>query len=437
MSKRKLIVIGAGPKSLAIAAKNKVLKELGVNAPDLIIIEKNEIAAHWTGNSGYTNGKMTLGTGPEKDIGYPYDTTEYSDELNKSINTEMLKFSWAHYLVAIGKYSDYVDRGKPFPKHYEYANYLRWVFNEVKDNVIFKKGLVTSMDVVSKNKVTVSFHSELGIGRVEGDGVVITGPGVSNTHLNEIKDSRILDIEKFWMNYKKLAFDSKTKIAIVGAGENSASIALALGEIEESMKIDIIVPTGVIFTRGESYFENRVYSDPKSGNWADLTNDDKLNFIRRTDLGVFGQYAQNQLNEREDVNIIAGRVNKILPHADSLFIEHTYNKKVKSSSYDYVVIATGFDQLKLVRDLMTETFLQKVKKELNVTCLNESNLVDKIGKDMAIENYYPKIHLPMISRIKQGPGFANLSSLGRLSDQVLYPYVELKSEQTEKECIVC
>ena len=37
----------------------------------------------------------------------------------------------------------------------------------------------------------------------------------------------------------------------------------------------------------------------------------------------------------------------------------------------------------------------------------------------------PKLHLPMLAGLEQGPGFANLSCLGRVSDQILQSYVGL------------
>lgn len=40
MKNKRLIIIGAGPKALAIATKNKVLKDLGFRTPQVVIIEK-------------------------------------------------------------------------------------------------------------------------------------------------------------------------------------------------------------------------------------------------------------------------------------------------------------------------------------------------------------------------------------------------------------
>ena len=58
---------------MAIAAKATVLEELGFAVPRVLILEKERIGFNWTRPSGYTDGAQTLGTRPEKDLGFPID----------------------------------------------------------------------------------------------------------------------------------------------------------------------------------------------------------------------------------------------------------------------------------------------------------------------------------------------------------------------------
>ena len=341
-----LIVIGAGPKGLAIAAKNQILQELGIETPNVIVIEKSEIAAHWTGKSGYTNGQMTLGTSPEKDIGYPYDTQEFTSEINQKVNSAMMQFSWMSYLIDTNLYSDYVDRGRPFPVHHEYAAYLLWVAEKLGKNTSFKFGMVKSLDLVNDNIIEVTYSTKLGDVSVIGNGIVFTGPGKSKVEYSKADSKRVLDIEKFWMNYKNIGFKSGDKIGIIGAGENAASMAIALGDLESKLDIEVITPAGAIFSRGESFFENQVYSDPVKGKWNKLTYADKVNFIKRTDLGVFGVYAQEQLNNRRDIQVVPGRVQEINEKATNVEVQLSYDTTAEVQKFDYIILASGFDQLK-------------------------------------------------------------------------------------------
>jgi hypothetical protein len=45
-----------------------------------------------------------------------------------------------------------------------------------------------------------------------------------------------------------------------------------------------------------------------------------------------------------------------------------------------------------------------------------------IGHDLAVTGLAPKLHLPVLAGVAQGPGFPNLSCLGLLADRVLGAY---------------
>jgi mycobactin lysine-N-oxygenase len=45
-----------------------------------------------------------------------------------------------------------------------------------------------------------------------------------------------------------------------------------------------------------------------------------------------------------------------------------------------------------------------------------------IAVDLSLEGFTPKLHLPMLAGIAQGPGFPNLSCLGLLADRILASY---------------
>jgi hypothetical protein len=64
-----LAVLGAGPKGLAIAAKRAALARSGGEVPDLVLVDREGVAANWSGAAGYTDGRQRLSTAPEKDVG--------------------------------------------------------------------------------------------------------------------------------------------------------------------------------------------------------------------------------------------------------------------------------------------------------------------------------------------------------------------------------
>ena len=122
---------------------------------------------------------------------------------------------------------------------------------------------------------------------------------------------RILTVESFWKIYRKFrdSAGNAIRVAIVGSGENAASIAMALVECgSRDIYIDILCPAGMAFSRGESFRENLVYSNPDRGNWDSLSTEDRRGFIYRTDRGVFSQYAQRVLDLADNIEMVPGAV---------------------------------------------------------------------------------------------------------------------------------
>jgi mycobactin lysine-N-oxygenase len=51
--------------------------------------------------------------------------------------------------------------------------------------------------------------------------------------------------------------------------------------------------------------------------------------------------------------------------------------------------------------------------------LTGARLEESIGHDLAVNAVFPKLFLPNLAALTQGPGFPNLSCLGLLSDRIL------------------
>ncbi len=425
---KRLIIIGAGPKAMAIAAKNSVLREMGFSVPEIHIIERKGVGANWTGDSGFTNGRLALGTSPEKDVGFPYQSTGYGESYNQIIDERMQRYSWHSYLVAHSKYSDWVDRGRPAPCHREWASYLQWVCNLLCDSIKFYRGEVNQVSLSPENRWVVGYQATSGrVDAVEGDGIVLTGPGkIRLSEAIPVHDN-VFTVESFWRTYSRFRDAGPAKLAIVGTGENAAAIAMALSEVcNRDLQITILSPTGMAFSRGESFRENRVYSNAESGRWNELSVADRKNFIYRTDRGVFSQYAQAVLDQAKNIEIEPGRLKKVVAETgQSLKLEIEYDGHTKETIHDFVVMATGADPLAFFRDLVDRKTSDEIRRQTGVDELSPSVLEPVIENDLSVRGLTPRLHLPMLSGVAQGPGFANLSCLGRLSDRILLPYLSV------------
>ena len=422
-------VVGAGPKGIAVAVKAKVLEEFGYPVDKVILIEKNGAGANWSGDFGYTNGKMKLGTSPEKDVVFPLETNVGNSHLNKQIRHRLLQFSWTSFLIQTYQFSDWVDRGRPAPSHMLWSQYLHWVSEQLEPQVIMIKGEVVGIDLSSDSeKWELSLqNSEKQI--ISVDRLMLTGPGKTRLdftiHENVHETQGLFDLESFWSSLKNKYFLPTGRVAIVGAGENAASTLLALSEYSPHLKIDVISPKGFISTRAENFYENQFYSQPERNQWRHLEISDRLDFIERTDLGVFSHHAMTILNEQNQHQIIPGRVVEIDRDTEGALAVHLeYGKQQSTRTYDQLIIATGFDQVALLKAILSPRAINFIEKSTH-SSLNSQSLRTLIQEDLSVRNLKPHLHLPMLAGLMQGPGFGNLSCLGRLSDRILIPQKDI------------
>ena len=248
---KKLYIIGAGPKAVAIAAKAAVLQSLGYTVLDVTIVEKHEIGAHWVGRFGYTDGRLLLATAPYKDMGFPYDSRLVLDRSHRrKIDEKMLqRFSWYAFNIdgQMGRYAAELDRGGMLeatekghrqPTHGEYAQYLKWVAQRANADIRYAEVLEVES---SRGKWRLACQQNDGSSLIldGGDGLVITSPGdpiklrviESETNHGLEAHARILDGKSVWLKLLELASaieNEEMPICIIGSGETAASVILSL-----------------------------------------------------------------------------------------------------------------------------------------------------------------------------------------------------------------
>jgi mycobactin lysine-N-oxygenase len=436
-----LLVIGAGPKAIAIAAKRHVLAKLGYPAPKVRIIDRQGIATHWTGNAGYTDGKQFLGTRPEKDIGFPYLSACWGNKaLSHAVAKEMVHLSWQSFLIDQWRYPAWVDRGRTRPTHREWSQYLQWVAEQVEVDLCLGEvtSIATTPDHPKQWQLTYRSEQKGTSFAITGDGLVMTGPGTPLTVPGQPKTHpRIMDGASFWLHIGEFAqLRSKVKrpltIGVIGTGETAAAIAVALVDaLRDAAFIEVISPYGVIYSRDEGFEENRLFSDPDgrlanlegshqhAANWLQLSERDRREFVRRTDRGVFSLKAMEVLSDAENVRSVLGTVRRITAHDTHVRVESEYDGELHEDEYEYVVVARGFDALwfRHLLDVDTHTRMAEVTRSFDGRTIERA-----IAEDLSLTGFTPKLHLPMLAGIAQGPGFPNLSCLGLLADRVLAAY---------------
>src|SRR5437660_1026735 len=375
-----LLVVGAGPKAVAIAAKRHMLAKLGYPVPHVRIIDRRGVATHWTGKAGFTDGHQFLGTRPEKDIGFPYLSACWGDKkLSRAVAKEMMHYSWQSFLIDQLRYADWIDRGRTRPTHSEWSQYIQWVAQKVEFELCI--GEVTSITTTSDGKhwqLTCHLPEGGTPFTLTGDGLVMTGPGTPLTITGQPKEHpRIMDGATFWLRSEEFVqlrthVKKPLNIGVIGTGETAAAIVVALVDaLKSSAFIEVISPYGVLYSRDEGFEENRLFSDPDgklanlfgdhqhAANWLQLSKRDRREFLKRTDRGVFSLKAMKELSNAENVRTVAGSVRRIHALDTSVRVESEYNGNLKHDEYDYLVVARGFDAL-WFRHLLDQVTLKRL-----------------------------------------------------------------------------
>ncbi|WP_128984932.1 SidA/IucD/PvdA family monooxygenase [Streptomyces roseicoloratus] len=465
-----LLVIGAGPKAIALAVKAGVLRAVGFDVPEVVAVERDRTAANWRGGRGWTNGRQRLGTLPEKDLGFPYASSLWGDPSDPVIGElaqRMSAYSWAGHLLDRGLYGRWIDRGRPQPTHGEWADYLEWaaeraglrtVTGEVRRAELSDGGWTLTVehgpadgaqaagaqaagapygrgpeaDGPYEHGSSTDGPYEHGPGErrqdgpgaaprtslVHGCGLVVSGPGPATGVVNA-DGGRVLSTADFWRLAADGLPDRVRHVTVVGAGETAGTIvrelALGLGR-----QVTVVTPRATVYSRGESPFENRYYSDPTG--WTALTEDDRREFIRRTDRAVFSQEVQHELTLAGNVSWESGRVvGTSCPDGGQVAVELLYAGEQRTRHCDLVVDATGGDPL-WFGEILGPRARTALRAALGGT-VSRDRLERAIGTSLAVTGLPAPLHLPNLAALAQGPGFPNLSSLGLLSDRVLASYV--------------
>jgi mycobactin lysine-N-oxygenase len=418
-----LAILGAGAKAVAVAAKAAVLREMGVAVPDVVAVESTGVAANWQAGGGWTDGRQRLGTSPEKDVGFPYRSTLVPGR-DSEINERMMRFSWQSYLIATNQFVGWVDRGRPSPAHGTWGQYLRWVADEVDLKVV--RGEVVQISVDESQWVLHTRESN-----VSAERLMVTGPGQPERSMLS-GDPRVLSIAQFWERASGHDRMVAENVAVIGGGETAASMLNELFHHRVSA-ITAISPQATLFTRGEGFFENSLFSDPTG--WSSLSLDERRNCIVRTDRGVFSARVQESLLADERIKHLRGRVARAVDRDNKIWITLATDRRGEPletlHAFDLVIDGSGADPL-WFSSLLDQNAVDLLELGLGGQ-LTGQRLEESIDHDLAVAGITPKLVLPNLSGLNVGPGFPNLSCLGLLSDRVLGAELGVPSAETDPQ----
>ncbi|HEX8751898.1 MAG TPA: SidA/IucD/PvdA family monooxygenase [Solirubrobacterales bacterium] len=422
-----LVIVGAGAKAAAIASKVHAINTLGLASVSVTVIEKTEPAASWLGRNGMTSGEEPLAIPPIKDVGFPYRSHRQFGEAGEEIDAALLPLSWQRFAMERHEYAPWVNSGSPPVRHRDYGEYLGWVLERATAGVTVLHGRVTEVALASGGErwtVEVTDRGDPGDPeRHTGRALLLTGPGVHHAFPHDpAVEERMFHCDSPRRDFFRVPEDRETRIAIVGGGESALSALVFLRAFRPRARLTIFTPS-LPMSRGESFLENRVFADPDDVGWEGLDLQMRRDFVKHCDRGVFDQTVLSRIADDEACEFVTGRVVHVAagPGGEGVSLEYETPGGVVGDPYDFVVNCTGFDLLAQLHGLFPEEVRAEIESHTGPLWDRPPQSEIRFGRGLELEGVGPRLHIPGLAGLSQGPGFANLGSLGLLANRVLSP----------------
>jgi mycobactin lysine-N-oxygenase len=432
-----LLVLGAGAKGAAIAMKAHALNSVGLGPVAVTIVEAVGPAAAWRDGDGVTSSREILGLGPSKDVGFPYQGKRAFGERGAAVDRAALEFSWQSYLVEKGRYAEWIDAGGPAVQRRVFGDYLGWVLARARDGVSVVRGRVARVGLTpERERWVVEVAEREGSSRVMCGALALTGQGAQRRIAHDAEVApRVLDCESGRMQIARVPDEQSSDIAIVGGGES----ALSCMDFVRSRRPDArltIYTANLPMSRVESFLENRVFSRPDEIDWPSLSVSARRDFIARSDRGVFGTDRVAPFGYDPRCRFVAGRVTHVSSGSDRRKVSVAYTSPVGAmrSEHDYVINCTGYDPLEQLRLLLTPDARAEVERQVGPLWQGAIDAdATPIGRSLELEGLRPRVHVPGLAALSQGPGFSTLGALGLVGDRVLEPLVRAETQRSRPE----
>lgn len=421
-----LLVVGAGAKGSAIAAKAHVLNSLGLGPIAVTVVEAVGPAAMWRDGNGVSSSREILALSPAKDVGFPYQSARAFADAGRAIDRATLGFSWQRYLIEHDRYTDWLDADSPPVQRRVYGAYLAWVLARASEGVDVLQGRVARVALAPEgDRWLVDIAGSCGPRRLACGALVLTGQGVQRLLSHDVEvAARVLDCESGRTAIVHVPSEESSDIAIVGGGESALSCLEFVRGLRPDAQLTVYT-ANLPASRIESFLENRVFSRPDEIAWYALSERERRDFVMRSDRGVFGADRVAPFAFDERCRFIGGRVTRVRCARDGRKAAVAYLSVAgaEETEHDYVINCTGYDLLEQLRMLLTPDAQAHVERRTGpLWSRPEGEPADvPIGRALEFAGFQPRLQVPGLAAIDQGPGFSTLGALGLIADRVLEP----------------
>ncbi len=195
---------------------------------------------------------------------------------------------------------------------------------------------------------------------------MLTGPGIHRAFPHEpaVAD-RVFHCDSKREEFARIPEDRSCDIAIVGGGESALSATMFLRGLRPGCRFTIYTPM-LPMSRGESFLENRVFSNPDTVEWESLDQRTRRDFVKHSDRGVFDPPSLAAIAYDDRCRFVTGRVTDVGAAAggEGVRLEYESPEGTVGSEHDYVANCTGFDLLAQLRTLFPAAVREEIERRV-------------------------------------------------------------------------
>jgi mycobactin lysine-N-oxygenase len=175
-------------------------------------------------------------------------------------------------------------------------------------------------------------------------------------------------------------------------------------------------------SRGESFLENRVFSNPDEVEWSSLDLETRRDFVKHSDRGVFDPPSLAAIAYDDRCRFVTGRVTDVgAAVGGGVRLEYESPQGGTGAEHEYIVNCTGFDLLAQMRGLFPAQLKAEIERRVGKLWEHRRGVEVPIGRNLELVGMDPRLQIPGLAGLSQGPGFANLGALGLLANRALQP----------------
>ena len=256
-----------------------------------------------------------------------------------------------------------------------------------------------------------------------GRALLLTGPGVHRAFPHDpAAEPRVLHCDSRRGEFARLPADREVDVAIVGGGESALSALVFLRALRPQARITVYTPT-LPLSRGESFLENRVFADPDDVDWAALDLEARRDFVKHCDRGVFDAGVIARPGGGGALRLRArarGARERRRGSGVELALETpTGPRKAPTTTTSSTAPASTCWRSCAASSPSRCGPSWSRGSGRSGTASRRAEL--RFDRSLALDGLEPRLHIPGLAGLSQGPGFANLGSLGLLANRVLSP----------------